>query len=141
MTKLTPKQQNFIDFYIELGNGTEAAIKAGYSAKTARTIAADNLAKPYIREAVDARLAELQSARIADQREILEYLTSIIRGEQTEQVLQGTGGGAQKISKMAVNAANRVRAAELLGKRHALWTDKQQIEGTVPVTIVNDLDD
>ena len=79
--KLTPKQQLFADEYIKSGNATDAAIKAGYSLKTARSIAQENLTKPDIRSYIDAKLAEIESHKIADAKEILEYFTSVLRGE------------------------------------------------------------
>lgn len=53
---LTPKQQAFVDEYIIDLNGTQAAIRAGYSEKTAQEIASQNLSKLIIKEAVDAAI-------------------------------------------------------------------------------------
>lgn len=64
--KLTPKQKAFADYYIETGNATEAAIKAGYSEKTAKVTGYENLTKPYLKSYIDKRMKELESARIAD---------------------------------------------------------------------------
>ncbi len=86
-----------------------------------------------IKSYIDEHLAELQSATIANQEEVLSYLTSVMRGEQTEQTLRGTGEGAQSIIDIDVGAKDRIKAAELLGKRHRLWTDKveAEVQGTV----------
>ena len=73
--KLTIKQQRFADEYIISGNATEAAIKAGYSKKTANRIATENLSKPVIKSYIDERLKELSDKNIANQQEVLEYLT------------------------------------------------------------------
>lgn len=127
--KLTPKQQAFADYYIELGNATEAAIKAGYSKKTAAVIGAENLIKPNIKSYIDERMEELQSKRIADQREILETLTAVLRGEARAATLIGLGGGEEEINTdMPPTMSERIRAAELLGKRYRMWTDKVDVE-------------
>lgn len=85
--KLTPKQQKFADAYIECGNASDAARKAGYSKKTARVIGQENLLKPAIKDYIDARLKELASERVASQQEVLEFLTRIMRRQELEQVV------------------------------------------------------
>ena len=85
--ELTPKQKAFADYYIETGNATEAAIKAGYSKKTARVIGQENLTKPAIKTYIDETMEKLADKRIAKAEEVLEYLTRVIRGEETEQVV------------------------------------------------------
>lgn len=99
-----------------------AARRAEYSKKTARAIGQENLTKPDIRAYIDERIAEKDAERIAKQDEILAYLTSVMRGEHKEEVLRGIGEGAQEIDNMDVAASQRIRAAELLGKRYAMWT-------------------
>ncbi len=88
---LTQKQQRFVDEYIISGNATQAAIKAGYSKKTAKQSGAENLAKPYLKAAIEKRNAEIQSEKTADMTEVMEYLTSVMRGEQTESVATAKG--------------------------------------------------
>lgn len=127
MTKLTPKQQAFCDFYIECGNATEAAAKAGYSKKTCKVIGAENLTKPYIRAYVDQRLDELSGERIASAEEVLAYLTSAMRGEVTETAFQGIGGGDQDKVEIPISPKDRNKAAELLGKRYGIWTDSVSV--------------
>lgn len=139
--KLTLKQQAFADYYIELGNATQAAIQAGYSKRSARQIGEQNLTKHDIKTYIEIRMEELKSERVADQQEILEYLTSVLRGEQTEEILRGVGEGAQTIDDIDVGAKDRIKAAEMLGKRYAMWTDKQQIEGNALVTFIDDIGD
>lgn len=111
--KLTPKQKAFADYYIETGNATEAAIKAGYSEKTAKVTGYENLTKPYLKSYIDKRMKELESARIADAKEVLEYLTKVMRGEEKDQF--GLDASLQ----------DRTRAAELLGKRYAIFNSKE----------------
>ncbi|MEH7355082.1 terminase small subunit [Neobacillus drentensis] len=138
---LKERQKRFADFYIETGNITESAIKAGYSGNYANAQGYKLLENVGIKQYIDERIAEKDSKRIARQDEVLQYLTSIMRGEQQEQTLRGVGEGAQTISDIDVSAKDRIKAAELLGKRYTMWTDKTQLEGTIGVTIVDDIDD
>lgn len=128
MAKLTLKQKKFADEYIISGNATDAAIKAGYSKKTANRIGPENLSKLVIKKYIEERLAELNSEKIADQEEILQYLTSVMRGEYREETLIGMGQGFQETTYIDVGAKDRIKAAELLGKRYSMWTDKQTTE-------------
>lgn len=137
MAKLTQKQKAFCDYYIETGNATEAAIKAGYKKKTARQIGSMNLTKVDIKNYIDERLEIIESKRIADAAEVLKYLTSAMRGEVNEEVVvvEGYGDGCSeaKIIKKEIGAKDRIKAAELLGKRHRLFVDK--VEQTVDATV------
>ncbi|MBY9078292.1 terminase small subunit [Paenibacillus sp. HN-1] len=137
--KLTEKQKRFADHFVETGNATEAAVLAGYSAKTAKETGYENLTKPHIREYIDARIAEKDSARIAKQDEILEFLTHILRGEVKEQFPLGLGMGEQQLVKKELDGKDRIKAAELLGKRYGMWVDRQQLDGTVGVQIIDDI--
>lgn len=139
--KLTIKQKRFADEYIISGNATEAAIKAGYSEKTARFIGTENLTKPNIKSYIDERLKELEDKAIAKQDEVLKYLTSIMRGEQTEQILKGEGEGYQSIVSIDVSAKDRIKAAELLGKRYGTWTDKVDLNAELRTVIVDDIEE
>ncbi|MFS9251767.1 terminase small subunit [Streptococcus infantis] len=127
MAKLTLKQQRFADEYIISGNATGAAVKAGYSSKYANTNASKLLQNTAIKSYIDERLAQLASEKIATQEEVLTYLTSVMRGETQEQTLISIGELGQTITDIDVGAKDRIKAAELLGKRHRLWTDKQEI--------------
>lgn len=120
MDKLTIKQQAFADYFIECGNGTEAAIKAGYSKKTAKQIANENLTKPYLKAYIDTRLKEMESKRIASGEEVLQYLTKVMRGEEKDQF------------DLDAALQDRTKAAELLGKRYGLFKDK--IDATITDT-------
>jgi phage terminase small subunit len=139
--KLSEKQKRFADYYIELGNATEAYIRAGYKEKGARANASRLIANDSISTYIQARMAEKDKERIASQDEILETLTRILRGEEAGTELVGIGKGAQEVEQLPPSIEAKIRAGELLGKRYAMWTDKQQVEGVMPVTIVNDLDD
>lgn len=138
ITKLTQKQRRFIDEYIISGNATQAAIKAGYSKKTAAVTATENLRKPNIKAEIERRNAEIQSEKTADMIEVMEYLTSVMRGEQTESVATSKG----VFSGVEVSAKDRIKAAELIGKRNGAWTDKKELTGDLKIDIgVGDYDD
>ena len=136
---MTPRQQKFCDEYLISGNGTDAAIKAGYSAKTAKQMASENLAKPDLKSYIEAQLAALHSEKIADATEVLEYLTSVMRGKHTEEVPLLIGEGVQTLTSKEVGAKERLKAAELIGKRFGLFTDRVGIDGAVPVVIHDDI--
>lgn len=135
---MTPRQQKFCDEYLISGNATEAAIKAGYSRKTAKQTGSENLSKPDLRAYIDEQLAKIHSAKIADAEEVMKYLTSVMRGEHTEQVLKLVGEGVQTVTDIDVSAKERLKAAELIGKRYGLFSDKMDLGGAVPVVIMGD---
>lgn len=136
---LTAKQQKFVDEYFISGNATDAARLAGYSKKTCYSIGNENLKKPEITAALREKEKEIQDKNIAKQEEVLTYLTSIMRGEQSENVLIGIGNGKQKIAEIKVSAKDRIKAAELLGKRYGSWTDKVDINSTEGIKIIDDI--
>ena len=159
--KLTEKQRRFVDYYIETGNATESARRAGYSSKTAEAIGLENLGKPRIKAALDARLRELEDKRIATADEVMQFLTSTLRGEVKEErvVVEGSGEGRSdaRIIKVQVSARDRLEAAKSLLKRYPMQLDAkeqklklQKLEAEIraaeqvdddAVTIVDDLGD
>lgn len=128
--KLTEKQKRFIDYYIETGNASEAARRAGYSEKIANRIGTENLSKPVIKEAIDARLKELEDKRIAKADEVMQFLTSTLRGEVKEErvVVEGTGDGRSdaRIITVQVSARDRLEAAKSLLKRYPTEMDSKE---------------
>ena len=159
--KLTEKQRRFVDYYVETGNASEAARRAGYSEKTAGWIGQENLQKPTIKAAIDARLKELEDKRIAKADEVMQFLTSTLRGEVKEErvVVEGTGEGRSdaRIITVQVSARDRLEAAKSLLKRYPMQLDAkeqklrlQKLEAEIraaeqvdddAVTIVDDLGD
>jgi len=137
--KMTAKQIRFCDEYLIDLNATQAAIRAGYSAKTAGWIAQENLQKPTIKEYIQNRMAEKEKDLIASQDEVLRYLTSVVRGQSksTEIVVEGQGEGISEARLILKEPSekDRLKAAELLGKRYALFTDKAQVDVSLPVVI------
>lgn len=114
-----------------MGNATQAAIKAGYSKRSAYSVGQENLRKPVIKAAIDKRNAEIESEKTADMTEVMEYLTYVMRGEQTESVATAKG----IYDNVPVSAKDRIKAAELIGKRHGAWTDKKEISGNMNIDI------
>ena len=107
--KLTDKQRKFADEYMISGNATEAAIKASYSKKSAYSIGNENLKKPEVIKYITQRTNKLKSNKIADQKEIFEYLSSVMRGEQTETVMTADGPVETPVSvKDRINAAKEL---------------------------------
>lgn len=111
---MTPKQKKFCDEYIKSGNAKQSAIKAGYSPKTAYSIGNENLNKPELKAYIEKRLKRLESEKIAGAREVLEYLSSVMRGEQTESVATAKG----VYDNVPVSAKDRINAAKELLKRY-----------------------
>lgn len=157
MAKMTAKQQRFCDEYLIDLNATQAAIRAGYSEKTARQIGTENLSKPAIAEYIEKRMAEKEDALIAKQDEVLRYLTSVMRRELSEHVVVTTteedsfyepdeNGTMRKRTKrketpQIVEIPSRLsdanKAAELLGKVYTLFSDRveQDVDMELNVTV------
>lgn len=137
MAKLTAKQQRFCDEYLIDLNATQAAIRAGYSKKTARVIGQENLLKPAVKEYIQQRMDEKEKELIADQNEVLKYLTSVIRGQSRSSVVvvENIGDYMSEAREMekAPDEKERLKAAELLGKAHGIFTDK--VEQTVDMDL------
>lgn len=136
---MTKKQQRFCKEYLLDLNATQAAVRAGYSAKTAYSLGNELLKKPEIKKYIEEQLEALKCEKIASAKEVLEYLTAVMRGEQSEQVPLMTGGGAQKLVQKEIGAKDRLKAAELLGKRYALFSEKLELQGETAVKIVDDI--
>ena len=87
---------------------------------------------------IETELEKLHSAKIADAEEVMKYLTSVMRGEHTEEIPILCGDGCQELTQKEVGAKERLKAAELIGKRYGMFTDKVGVEGAVPVIITGD---
>jgi phage terminase small subunit len=120
MDKLTEKQKRFIDYYIETGNATDSARRAGY--KQPHVQGTQNLEK--LSKYIQPRLEKMSSRRIADANEVLEYLTKVLRGEEKDQ--------------FGLDAAlkDRNKAAELLGKRYKLFIERIEQENKGDIQVV-----
>ena len=142
---MTDKQRKFCDEYIIDCNATRA-YKAAYphvkSDGSARACASNLLTKPNIKTYIDEQLDKISSEKIADAKEVMEYLTSVMRGESQSEVIvvegQGDGYSEARAIDKAPDEKERLRAAELLGKRYGLFKESVSME-VEPVVIVNDL--
>lgn len=132
---MTKKQQRFAEEYLIDCNATQAAIRAGYSAATAKQIGQRLLTNVDLKKYIDEKLAEMQNSTIASAEEVMQYLTSVVRGQSTSSVLSLCGDGCQEVIEKAPDERERLKAAELLGKRYGIFTDKMSLEGAVPVII------
>ena len=115
--KLKPKELIFAEEWLKTTNATKSAIKAGYSERTAYSAGSRLLKKVDVKQYIDERLAEMQENSIADTNEVMQFLSSTMRGDIPDQF------GLDP----ALN--DRLKAAELLGKRYKLFIDKQEISG------------
>ena len=154
---MTAKQMRFCDEYLIDLNATQAAIRAGYSKKTARVIGQENLLKPAIKEYIDNRMAEKEAELIADQNEVMKYLTSVMRREKTESVVvtlsketstyvpddEGTmrkqtiKEEIPEIVEIPARLSDSNKAAELLGKAYGIYSDRveQEVDMNLNVTV------
>ena len=140
--KLNIKQKAFADYFIETGNAYQSAIKAGYSENYAKGNVIKLLENESVKAYIDERMKQIESDRIAKAEEVLAFLSSSLRGEVLEEVVTTeTVDGMIKpvILKKQLSAKDRIKAAELLGKRYALFTEKVDLEGNVGVTIIDDI--
>lgn len=125
---LTAKQKRFCDEYLIDLNATQAAIRAGYSEKTAQEQSSRLLSNVMVQEYIKGRMDEKEASLIASQDEVLEYLTSVMRGTEKDEVVSSEG-----VYMKRIDTKERIKAAELLGKRYGIYTEKIQAEISVPV--------
>lgn len=135
--KLTAKQQRFCDEYLIDLNATQAAVRAGYTPKYAHTNASKLLQITTIKDFIAKRMAEKENKLIADQDEVLRYLTAVMRGESNASVLAREESGAEHVIEKPPDEKERLKAAELLGKRYSLFTDKveQAVDMDLQITV------
>lgn len=137
--KLTAKQRRFCEEYIVDCNATQAAIRAGYKEKYAHTNANKLLQNTTLKQYIDELLEKIRNNNIADATEVMEYLTSVVRGKSSSEivVVEGVGEGCSIARNMqkAPDEKERLKAAELLGKRYGLFTDKVEVDGVAKVVI------
>lgn len=140
LAKLTLKQRKFADEYIISGNATESYKRAYPSVKkdsTANTNASRMLRNAKVKSYIDERLKEIESEKTASIKEVMEYLSSVMRGEQREQTLIGKGMGIQEKTYIDVSAKDRLKAADLLNKIHQAREEKSATKEDI--VIVNDI--
>lgn len=123
---MTDKEKRFCDEYLIDQNAVQAALRAGYAPKTARQAAKwlneknpqkpTSKFKPELRAYIDKQLRSIGKDTIADAQEVMSYITSVMRNKHEE-------------------TKNRIKAAELMGKRYGLFRDNISVTGAIPVVI------
>ena len=120
---LTEKERIFADEYIKTTNATQSAIKAGYAENSASVTGSKMLRKPKVRQYIDAVMNGRSKNTIATADEVLEYLTKVMNGEEKDAF------------GLDASIADRTKAAELLGKRHMLFTEKVKLDAEIEIDI------
>lgn len=158
MSLVTEKQKRFCDEYLTDLNATQAAVRAGYSKKTAYSIGEENLRKPEIKEYIEKRMAEKESQLIANQDEVMRYLTAVMRREKMESVVvtlntektsyvpdengtmrkQTVKQEIPQIIEIPAQLRDANKAAELLGKAYGIYTDKVDVDADMDLNITID---
>lgn len=134
-TKTKLRYDKFVNEYIKNQNATQAAIVAGFSKKTAAVKGSELLRNEYIKNRLDEHRQILMENDIADEKEVLSYLSSVMRGNEKDEVATPTG-----VYEIKVQTKDRNKAAELIGKSYAIWTDKKSIDANIaPVRIIDDV--
>lgn len=138
---LTPKQLRFCIEYLKDFNGTQAAIRSGYSKKTANEQASRLLANVNIQNQIKENNQKVEKSNIMDVQEIQERLTQMARGDLDEEVVVVTGDGdgysSAHVMKKQIGAKDQAKALELLGKANGLFVDK--VQNMNPPQIVDDI--
>ena len=152
---LSDKQKRFCDEYLIDLNATQAAIRAGYSEKSARQIGTENLTKPSVKEYIESRMREKEKELVADQNEVMRYLTAVMRREKTENVVvtlkeettkyvkdedgtmrkQTIKREVPKIVQIPAMLRDSNKAAELLGRAYSIYTDRVEADVDMELNI------
>lgn len=127
MAKLTNKQLKFCDEYIKSGNATKSAVAAGYSEKTAYSMANQLLKKIEVKQYIKAQMDKIKSAKIADATEILELLSRIARGEELEEITVATPNGAETVQQRPTNR-DKIAACKELLKRFPTLDEREKVQ-------------
>ena len=133
---MTERQNRFVDEFLKTGNASESARRAGYSAKSAKVTGAKLLANANLSAAVDERLKEMASERIAETQEVLEHLTAVMRGEVVEEVV--TPGG--KKIPVHVRESDRLKAADMILKVRGEYREKVEVKADASQLLVSTLE-
>lgn len=135
---MTDNQKKFADEYLIDCNATRAYKSAYHNIKNDGTAAAAGarlLRNVNVSAYIEEQLEKISSTKVADAKEVMEYLTSVLRGESSAEivVVEGCGDGcseARRINK-APDEKERIRAAELIGKRFGLFKDEIEHSGKI----------
>ena len=141
---MTEKQRLFADEYLKDLNGTRAykTIYTTIKNDNVAAVRANTLLKQKdVSDYISKRLEEIHNENTADIQEVMEYLTSVLRGESASAVLMMSGNGMQKVTEKPPDEKERLKAAELLGKRFGMFKDNVDITSNGKTVIVDDIDE
>lgn len=141
---MTEKQRLFADEYLKDLNGTRAykTIYTTIKNDNVAAVRANTLLKQKdISDYISKRLEEIHNENTADIQEVMEYLTSVLRGKSASAVLMMSGNGMQKVTEKPPDEKERLKAAELLGKRFGMFTDNVDVTSNGKTVIVDDIDE
>lgn len=140
MRELTEKQKRFALEYAIKCNAAQAAIAAGYSVKSSRYIGYKLLKNQRIAAMVKEALDTAQAQKVCDLQEVMEYLTTVMRGETEATIVvterHGDGTSTARTFIKPPSEGERLRAAELIGKRYGLFTGRVDIDANVTPVII-----
>lgn len=135
---MTERQKRFCDEYLIDLNATQAAIRAGYSERSASSIGERILRNDDVRSYISEQLERIHNENTADAQEVMEYLTAVMRGKSVSHVLAFVGDGCQEVVEKPPDEKERLKAAELLGKRYGLFTDRVELDADKELKITID---
>lgn len=164
MAKLTPKQRRFIEEYLIDLNATQAAIRSGYSEKTAYAIGIENLKKPQIASAIQSAMERRSDRTAVSQEKVVRELARVAFAS-VGKIMEDTNGGLmnnlsnddlaavscvktktskypnsdEEITDREIRFHDKIKALELLGKHLGIFTENISIRGALPITIVDDI--
>ena len=129
---MTDRQKRFCDEYLVDCNAAGAARRSGYSPDSANKL----MKQPEVQEYIEEQMEAIHNEKIADVKEISEYLTSVMRGSCGEQTKTSISDSKETTTYIAVSAKERLKAAELMGKRYGLFKEKTEVTVN-PAVIIN----
>lgn len=138
---MTERQKRFCDEYLIDLNATQAAIRAGYSERSASSIGERILRNDDVRSYISEQLERIHNENTADAQEVMEYLTAVMRGKSVSHVLAFVGDGCQEVVEKPPDEKERLKAAELLGKRYGLFTDRVELDADTELHVTIDYGD
>lgn len=129
---MTDRQKRFCDEYLVDCNAAGAARRSGYSPDSANKL----MKQPEVQEYIEEQMEAIHNEKIADVKEISEYLTSVMRGSCGEQTKTSISDSKETTTYITVSAKERLKAAELMGKRYGLFKEKTEVTLN-PAVIIN----
>jgi phage terminase small subunit len=143
---MKPRHKQFADEYLKCGNAAEA-YRAVYGDKSTGVSSANGsrlLSSANVRAYIEERMAAQDAERVASADEVLAYLTRVLRRKTRSEIVVveglGTGISAARRVRKAPDERDRLKAAELLGRYHAIYADKLKVDAVTPVVLVHDLE-